>query len=134
MEVAELDGFQILPAIIEPSRKIPEDWIGLTILLKFVGGIGDAIIGIGSVAPILKRKECKVIASTMEHQRRLILTMNGVDEWIKPQTVHQNLDKVDVFIEFAGTLNNSKELLAEDYYTLVSKKIGFNVVPGDFNF
>jgi|GEM_PF-5912266 len=134
MEVVELDGFQILPAIIEPSRKIPEDWTSLTILLKFVGGIGDAIIGIGSVAPILKRKECKIIVSTMEHQRRLILTMSGVDEWIRPQTAHQNLDKVDVFIEFAGSLNNSKELLAEDYYTLVSKKIGFNVVPGDFNF
>ena len=134
LKEVNMEGIEVLQEIKEPLRHLPKDYTNLTICLKFVGGVGDAIIGIGSVANQIKN--CIIFASTMPHQKRLIMSMCGVDNWIRPQLIHRPevRKEFDVLIDLAGALNNSRELLADDYYSLIEKRVGISVRPGCFNF
>lgn len=131
-----MDGIQDVSAAREPSVRIPPDWTGLRIALRFTGGVGDVLVAIGGTAPVLKRKPCAVVAAIMSHQIPLIRELAGVDE-VVPTTDLNNpvaYRAFDVVLNFAGTFNTTRTLKAKDYYTLVSDRVGFPVSPGQFKF
>lgn len=119
-----------------PALVLPQDWTGQKILLKMTGGVGDSLMAIGGVARSLKQRECTVTACVMPNQVQLIAQLEGVDSVI--QAVQSNYpatrNSFDVYLDFAGTFNTIRELRRGGYYTLLSKKVGLEVLPGKFRF
>jgi hypothetical protein len=120
----------------DPLYNLPENWEGMKIGLKMVGGVGDCCIAIGGTAKALKEKyDCHVIAITFDHRRDFVELLEGVDASLRVQELNDPLVRqmFDVILDFQYAFNNSRQLLARNYYELVSKKIGLTIKPGKLN-
>jgi len=132
------DGFRYLGEDTrEPARKLPEDWAGLRICLRFSGGVGDVVVALGSTAQALHaRADCEVVTATLEHQMPLLAQMVGVDETVPSAYLNDPAvrAKFDVLLEFSQVFNRTRVLRRGSYYGLVSKRVGIEVKPGKFRF
>jgi len=131
-----IPGLTVLENVREPQRQLPKDVSGLKIALKMTGGVGDSIMAIGGPARDLASRGAIITAITMKHAGELIQEMVGVEDWLESQKFNNPAvrSKYDVLIDFAGTFNTAKYLREEPYYELVSRRVGFGVVPGAFKF
>jgi len=133
-----MQGFEQLDTdkVSEPIRHLPDDVTGLKIAIKITGGVGDAVIVIGSVARFLHKLGACVTAVTVAHQTYLMKSLEGVQDVIPVQRFNnlQVQRSFDVILDFASTFNNRRELKQQEYYSLVSDRLGREVSPGRFTF
>lgn len=129
-----MDGIEYALEKEEPSSVLPEELPakGAMVCLKVTGGIGDAIIAIGSVAPELQKRGWSVDAAVKDHQVDLIGSLEGVSACFRSPELNKGSErsKYSVIVDFKGTFNRRRELKGEDYYRLVEEKVGFEVSPG----
>lgn len=120
----------------EPKINLPDNWEGLSICLQMTGGIGDVLIAVGSSANTLKSKQCKITAAVRDFQIPLTRQLYGIDEVIEGQKLNNPSvrNKFDVVINFAGVFNNQRYLKKNNYYKLVSERLGQEVEVGKFKF
>ena len=71
----------------EIAKHLPENWTGKKILVRVVGGLGDAIVCTG-IARTLKKVPCQVIFAVQKDQVKLIQQFEGVDKTIDAQTLN----------------------------------------------
>jgi len=127
-------GFDTLPQTDAPNYKLPDDWTGMKICLKWTGGVGDVLMAVGGAALALKKKDCHITACVMPHHVPLIEKLEGVDTVIPGVKLNQIQvrNSFEVIIDFAFSINNSKEIRKGKYYELLSNHIGLNLSPGRF--
>lgn len=127
-----MDGFRHITKASEPLVELPDDWSCKRICLRFTGGIGDVLMAIGGTAKMLKSRECHVTAAVMPHIRGLAKQLIGVDDTIETTALNspETRFSFDIVIEFKRVLNHMRSLRAEDYYKLISERVGRTVEPG----
>ena len=128
-----IPGIEVLTGH-EPAQTLPKDLSGVKVALKMFGGVGDCLIAIGSVAPALAERGAIVTAVVAEHHQELLAEVRGVCHVAEVKTYNNPAirHKQDVLIDFARTFNAPRQLRAENYYKLVSDRVGFRVRPGSF--
>lgn len=120
----------------EPSKTLPKDLEGVKVCLKCCGGIGDVLMTIGGTAYALETKGCSVTAAVMDYQFPLMMNMTGVHAVIGIQQLNnpRHRRQFDVLIDFDRVFNRLYQLVADDYYKLVSRRVGLPVGPGQFSY
>ena len=92
-----MDGFEILNSDKAPLKSIPSDFSG-SVLLRFEGGVGDVLMGIGGVVSGITG-DCTVSAGVNSWQIPLISQIDGVDNAMtlaksRDLKVSQNIPKI----------------------------------------
>jgi len=116
----------------EPVENLPTHCEGLNILVAMGGGLGDALIAVGSVAKYFDGV-AMVDAAVMKHQSPVIKQLKGVRNVYQTQAVNNPAFRreYDVYLNFGRVFNNPKNLHQEDYYKLVGNKAGIGVDVGE---
>jgi ADP-heptose:LPS heptosyltransferase len=121
-----------------PELTLPEDCTGKKIALRLTGGVGDVLMAIGGSATTLKGMwpDCEITASVSPYQEELLSHVDAIDNFDEVIALNrdENRNKYDVLLEFSGCFANQREIRDEDYYRLVSNRLGWSVLPPSFDF
>jgi hypothetical protein len=105
------------------------------VAIQMSGGIGDAIIALGSAAP--HYMHCNLVGVVREHQVPLMRNFMGYQKIISDHKM-RNLGYYRTFdevINFAGFLTTTRTLRTDDYYQCAEEKLGKPVKePGFWSF
>ena len=129
-----MKGLQPIQPGDGPTYKLPDDWSGQRICLKWTAGIGDSLIAISAAALTLKKKRCHITACCMPHIAPLLKLTEGIDDTITSQELNepQTRNSFDVVVDFSFSINTTREIRPGDYYELVGKHIGIDIGVGKF--
>jgi len=123
--------------IKEPEMSLPEDCSGKSIVLRLTGGVGDVLMALAGSAEALKLKwwDVNITVACMEHQIDLLQHIPAIDDIITAQSLNNPKvrSKYDVLIEFGGCFANKRQIKNQEYYSLVSEKLGIDVRVPQFN-
>ena len=132
-----MDGFEIIKSHKYPLKRIPADFSG-SVLLRFDGGVGDVLMGVGGVVSGLTG-DCTVSAGVNSWQIPLVSQIDGVDNVMtlaksrEPKVSHEFDAALDL------TLLTSEEVMSDilpdrDYYDAISECSGIKSSPARFKF
>ena len=98
--------------------------------------MGDILMAIGGSTAHLKTKNCHITSAVRDIYIELMTNVEGSDEVISLTKLNNiNIrNSFDVIIDFNFSINNSRQLVSEEYYSAITKHVGFPVFPGKFKF
>jgi len=130
-----MEGFSTVDSN-EPLKGLPplDEMKGKKIALKLTGGVGDVVIAIGGLAPVLAEAGAEVTAIVKGHQTKLITRMKGIAHAIETQKFNnpQARNKFDYLVEYSHVFNERRSLRAGSYYERASERAGISHGPGEF--
>jgi hypothetical protein len=132
-----MDGFETISSGRQNLKRIDKDFVG-DVLLRFHGGVGDVLIGVGGCLYGIN-DACRVSAGVPKWQVPLVSQIVGIDEVVtyEESCSVSFCSRFDAVIDFH--LVNTKQrdsgfLPARDYYDIMSDICGVPASPAKFNF
>jgi len=106
----------------EPAEKLPHDWSNMQIVVKIVGGVGDAIVCTGLVNE-LKRKDCHVTMAVRRSQLNLIGAVRGVDKVLPAERLNDVSvrGEFDVLLKLNHAFTKGRQIIDMPYYDAVAE-------------
>lgn len=132
-----MDGFEFLPSRPDQLKRIDESFRG-RILLRFHGGIGDVLMGVGGAVSGI-HPSCHIAAGVLSWQVPLVSEIAGIDEVVDHQkslssSYECNFDAV-IDMHLVNALEREAGILpSRDYYEIMSETLGVKASPAKFTF
>jgi hypothetical protein len=132
-----MEGFEVVKVERDPLKRITSDFSG-SVLLRFDGGVGDVLMGIGGVVSGLTG-DCTVSAGVNSWQIPLVSQIDGIDTVMtlaksKELKVVHKFDAV-LDLHLLTTKEVMQDLLPDrDYYDAISECSGVESSPAKFLF
>lgn len=132
-----MDGFEFLPSRAPQLKRIDESFRG-RILLRFHGGVGDVLMGVGGAVSGI-HPSCHISAGVLPWQIPLVSEIVGIDEVVEhqkslSQSYAHDFDAV-IDMHLVNAIERETAILpSRDYYEIISETLGVKASPAKFTF